>query len=284
MGPPRSAGRQCGLQSRLDLDGGSRRRWAHEVALDAHTVDNQPPDTTFRALFLVNNDLVGRPPPSPAGGESWPGRRQYRVDAKTVELWAHPENPLRDRGEVPRRRSRQPGVLRLAEARGVAAGDHLWIDVRLTSVHVTDRGARRRIGALVVVESGLPVPEDRLGNHDPRIDLAEDAPVLLVAGGIGGDLSELEVVPGERRLHEHDPVLGREPVLPAREGGRSLPIGDSDPRHDAHALRLCEDLSLRVRVRADDAAERVVGPEEPLAVPPVFFDSDDHPAGGSLEG
>ena len=87
----------------------------------------------------------------------------------------------------------------------------------------------------------------------------------------------------ERRLHEHDPVLAREPVAHALEGSGSLPVGDADPRHHAHALRLGEYLSLRVRVRADEATERVVCPKEPLAVPPVFLDRDRHPPGVGLE-
>ena len=46
----------------------------------------------------------------------------------------------------------------------------------------------------------------------------------------------------------------------------------SDLRHDAHALRLDEDLGFLAGVASDGLGEGIVGSEEPLAVPSVFQD------------
>ena len=58
-----------------------------------------------------------------------------------------------------------------------------------------------------------------------------------------------------------------EPVLDALERFCRFARFFADPGHDAHALRLNEDLAFRAFLTSDGRAERVVGSAEPRAVP-----------------
>ena len=81
-------------------------------------------------------------------------------------------------------------------SRRIAAGDHLRVDVGLAPVEPADLLARRRVDAEVVVEGPVTVADHGLGDDHPGIVVAEDARVFLVAGRIGGDFAELEIVAG----------------------------------------------------------------------------------------
>src|ERR1017187_4320062 len=151
--------------------------------------------------------------------------------------------------------------------RGVAAGDHLRIDIRLAAVHVTDVLACRRVDAPVVVEGGVTVTGHRLCDHDPRIGLAEDSGILLVARWIGRDLPQLQPVSRERRLYQHHTMFGRETITDAVERASRTAVAKPNAGKNAHPLGLDEDLALDVRRRSDGIAEVVVGAEEPTAVP-----------------
>ena len=179
------------------------------------------------------------------------------------------QDPLRDGDVVPGGRAGQPGVLGLAVGGRVLAGDHLGVDVRLAAVHVADLLARRRVDAQVVVEGPVAVADHGLGDHDPRVVVAEDAGVLLVAGRVGGDLAQLQVVARVGRLLQHDAVRRGQALGDRLQRRGGLAVVEADAGHDAHALRLDEDLALVVLRRADRLAEVVVGAQEPLAVPAV---------------
>ena len=85
--------------------------------------------------------------------------------------------------------------------------------------------------------------------------MAKDAAILFVAGWVSRDLPQLEVVARVGGLHEHDPVLGRQALPHASEGGRGLSVAEADTRHDTHALGLYENLALLVRARVDQGTE-----------------------------
>src|SRR5690606_7619035 len=119
--------------------------------------------------------------------------------------------------------------------------------------------------------------------------VAEDAGVLLVAGRVGRDLPQLDVVTRVRRLLQDDAVLGGEPLPDAGEGPGGHAVLQPHPGHDAHALGLDEDLPFVVLARPDQVAEVVVGPAEPGAVPGVLGDRAGHllglgPVAGGLFG
>ena len=191
-----------------------------------------------------------------------------------------PEDPLADRDHVPGRGPGQPRVLGLAVGRRVAPRDHLRVDVRLAAVDVRDRLARRGVDPQVVVERAVAVAGDRLGDHQPRVRVAEDAGVLLVARRVRRDLAELEVVRRVGRLQEHDPVRRRQPLADRRERGPRPPVLEPDAGHRHHPLGLDEDLALVVRGGPDRSPDAVVRPPVPGAVPAVRLDRRGHRRGG----
>ena len=122
-------------------------------------------------------------------------------------------------------------------------------------------------GLLVDLKGPVAVAEDSLGAADPRVVVAEDARVLLVSRRIAGDLTKVEAVGGVGGLQQHHAVLGIQPLFHALEGLFRLTGLLADARHDAHALRLDEDLALVAFLAADGLAEGVVGAAEPCTVP-----------------
>jgi len=162
--------------------------------------------------------------------EARPRGRDDRVDPEAVEFGPDAEDPLGDRDEVPCGGAGQPGVLRLPVGGRVPAGDHLRVDVRLAAVHLADRLAGRGVDPPVVVERGVAVTGHRRTDHDPGVGVAEDARVLLVPRRVAGDLAELDVIGGECRLEQHDPVRGGEPLpnasqrLLSKRGGTKVSL------------------------------------------------------------
>ena len=110
-------------------------------------------------------------------------------------------------------------------------GDHLCVDVRLAAVDLADLLASGRVDAQVVVEGRVAVPGERLGDHDPRVRVAEHAGVLLVAGRVRRDLAELEPVARVRGLQEHDPVRRRQVLAHRGEGPLGQPVVEPDAGH-----------------------------------------------------
>ncbi len=69
----------------------------------------------------------------------------------------------------------------------------------------------------------------RLGDGDPRVVVAENAAVLLIAGRVAGHLAELLVVLGVGRLENHDAVLGVQQALDRRQGLLGMAVGQTNP-------------------------------------------------------
>ena len=135
-----------------------------------------------------------------------------------VVVGAHAQQVLRHGDEVPRRRAGQPGVLGLAVAGRLLAGDHLGVDVGLEPVDLGDVLAVGRSDPLVVLEGALAATDHRLGDDDPRVVVAEDPAVLLVARRVGGDLAQLDPVAGVGRVLQDQAVRG------SQELGRPSPV------------------------------------------------------------
>ena len=224
-------------------------------------------------------DVVGRAPEPPRRPEPGPGAGDHGLHPQAVVLGADAQDPLADRHHVPGRRPGQPRVLGLAVGGRVAPRDHLGVDVRLAAVHVRDRLAGRRVDPQVVVEGALAVARDRLADHQPRVRVAEDPGVLLVAGRVRGDLAQLEVVGRVGRLLEHDPVGRRQPLPDGRDRGPRASVLEADARHRHHPLGLDEDLALVVDGRADGLPDVVVRPPVPGPVPAVGLDGRRHRGG-----
>ena len=135
----------------------------------------------------------------------------------------------------------------------------------------------RRVDPPVVVERRVAAADHRLGDHHPRVGVAEDAGVLLVAGRVGRDLAELHVVPAVRRAGAarcRASVASRSRTLSSARV--AMPFSTPIPAMHADALRLDEDLALLVLAGADHVAEVVVGAAEPVAVPAVLDDGGGH--------
>ena len=178
-----------------------------------------------------------------------------------------PEQALRPAHERPGGRAGEPRVLRLARSGRVRACDHLRVDVRLAAVRLDPLLARRRADRQVRRERALGLAEHAPGEGDPRVRVAEDAGVLLVAGRVARDLAELRVVAAVRGLLEDDAVRRREPLVHAVERAAGATVVRAGTAEDAPGLALDEDLPLLARVRADRPALGVERAHVPLAVP-----------------
>ena len=147
-------------------------------------------------------------------------------------------------------------------------------------MHLADRLARGGIGPPVEIEGAIPVTGHRLGDHDPRVGVAEDAGVLLVPRRIRGDLPQLDAVAGVSGLQQHHAVFGEQPVAHAVEGLTGAAILDTAPGHAADPLGLHVDLPLVALLGPDGVAEEVVGAPEPGSVPAMLGDGTGHVGGG----
>ena len=156
-------------------------------------------------------------------------------------------------------------------ADSVFACNHLRVDVGLKTVDIRDFFAERG-GDLFVVLPGVLRPSHH-GFRDgyPRVVVAEDSSVFLVAGRVAGNLTQLDPVLGVSRV-EQDGAVGGVEAFP--NGVKSLhrtSVLEPDSAHHAVALRLNPDLPLFVRGRSDRVTVIVVGAAEPFAVPAVVL-------------
>ena len=122
---------------------------------------------------------------------------------------------------------------------------------------------------LLVLPRVLAAANHGLRDDDPRVVVAEDARVLLVARRIGRDLAKLDLVLGERGVQQHDAVRRVEALAHGIERQDRLAVVEANSAHDAVTLRLDPDLRLVVLVGADDVPVEVVGAAEPRAIPAV---------------
>ncbi len=204
--------------------------------------------------------------------EAFPRGRNHRRNLESVERGVNAKDLLNDGVVVPRRGSRQPGVLCFAVRGSVLAGDHLRIDVGLATVQIADHFARRRIDARVVVVGIVAIANFRFRDHHPRIVVAEDPRVLFVSRWVRGNLAEMQIVARIGRLLQNNAVFGCEMFAGGFERLLGKSIFQADSGKHAEALRLDEDFAFRTFVRADLIAEIVISADEPLAVPTVLMD------------
>src|SRR4030042_1738167 len=83
-------------------------------------------------------------------------------------------------------------------------GYHLGIYVRLTAMYLADFLPFGGVDPQVVVVGSRTIAQSCLCNHDPRVGMAENTPVLLIPGGIGGNLSQVEIIFFITRLVQHN--------------------------------------------------------------------------------
>ena len=179
------------------------------------------------------------------------------VDLDAVVGRLDAEDELRDGVPVPGGGAGEPGILAFARLRGILAGYHLAIDVRLDLVEclVLDPGGTD-LG--VVVPRIVAATGDCLADDDPGVVVAEDACILLVTGRIGTDFAHLDVIGGVGRVVEHHAVFAVEVLLAGIEGLIDHAVFKTDTGHGTEALRLDEDLAFLVLVRTDLVAIEVV--------------------------
>ncbi len=118
-----------------------------------------------------------------------------------------------------------------------------------------------------------------LGNRNPRVVVAEDAAVFLVARWVARDLAQLLVVLGVSGLENHDAVLGIQQALNACQRTLGQTVLKTHTRQWRKALRLNVDATLLTLGRTHLVACRVVGAHKPLAVPAVSLHSGNHAVG-----
>ena len=99
--------------------------------------------------------------------------------------------------------------------------------------------------------------QDSLRAGDPGIVVAENARVFLISGRIRADFAEIQIILRVSGLVKDDTEFAVEAVLDALERFFCFARFFADPGHDAHALRLNEDLALVAFLAADGLAESV---------------------------
>src|SRR5574344_2316877 len=185
----------------------------HLVALDRKAVEHDGPDALLAAVGIYHRDRVLAVAEAARDREALPVLRNARIDDETVVVRTDAEDELRDGVPVPRRRAGEPRVLRLARLRRVASGDHLRIDVGLDLVELRLLLGVARADLRVMVPRVGSAAGHRLGDDHPRVVVAEDARVFLVARRIRRDLAVFDDVLRERRLVEDDAVPACEATL-----------------------------------------------------------------------
>ena len=135
---------------------------------------------------------------------------------------------------------------------------HLAVDIRLGAVDLTDVLNVCRAGLFVDLKRAVTVADYSLGTADPWVVVTEDACVLLVSRGIAGNFAQFEMVFRVGGLQQHNAVLRVELVFRALQGGYGFAGVYADACHDAHALRLDENLAFLAFLAADHMAKGIV--------------------------
>ena len=139
-----------------------------------------------------------------------------------------------------------------------------------------------RRGTPVDFKSPFAVAEFRLSTDNPRVAVAEDAGIFLVARRITADFAQFQTITGISGLQYHDAVRGFQVFLYALKGKGGLAALFADARHDTHALWFNEDFAFLAFTPADDIAEGIIGPAEPGTVPAGIQNSGFHGCNDSL--
>ena len=178
---------------------------------------------------------------------------------------------MRDGIPHPGSRSSQPAVLAFAGAGGVLAGHHLAAYVRFYFMQGTVLFGVRRAYLAEILPGTVAPAQYGFSDDDPRVVVAEDTRILLVAGGIGGDFSILHNIAGEGRIVEYNTVLAVQAFLYGVQCFFYHAFFQSDACHGAPALRFDEDLSFFVLFGTHLVAEVIVGAQVPVSVPAMFL-------------
>ena len=134
-------------------------------------------------------------------------------------------------------------------------------------MNVADRFEIGRTDLPVSFKRARAVTQDSLRAGDPGIVVAENARVFLISGRIRADLAEIQIIFCVGRLVQDNAEFAVEPLLDALERFCRFARFFADAGHDAHALRLNENLAFRAFLTSDGRAERVVGSAGPSAIP-----------------
>ena len=97
-----------------------------------------------------------------------------------------------------------------------------------------------------------------LGTADPWVVVAEDACVLLVSRGIAGNFAQFEMVLRVGGLQQHNAVLRVQLFFYTLQSRYGFAGVYADACHDAHTLRLDEDLAFLAFLTADHMAKGIV--------------------------
>ena len=207
---------------------------------------------------VLHNNFIGCPAPDAAQGKAVHLVRDAGVDLQPGQRGLDAQDILAHIHKGPGRCAGKPAVFCFAKGGGVAAGHHLAVDIRLGAVDLTDVLNVCRAGLFVDLKRAVTMADYSLGTADPGVVVAEDACVLLVSRGIAGNLAQLKVILGVSGLQQHNAVLCVELVFHALQGGYGFAGVYADACHDAHALRLDEDLAFLAFLTADHMAKGIV--------------------------
>src|SRR5690606_36745351 len=162
----------------------------HEVARYGRAVDREQAQPLVHAFGIAVADLERGAAELARHAVLPPVRRDAGVDAQPVVVGLDAEDVLGDRVEVPGRRAGQPRVFAFSRLQRFLALYDVRVDVGLDAPErEVDLPCRR--DTPVVVERPIAASQHGLAEHDPRIVVAEDAAVLLLAGRVGRDLPVL---------------------------------------------------------------------------------------------
>ena len=134
----------------------------------------------------------------------------------------------------------------------------------------------RRAYLSVVFPSVIAAPGHSLADYNPRVVVAEDAGILLVASRIRRDFTHFYVIGCEGGVVEHHAVFAVKVTLARVESLAYHAFLHADAGHGAEALRLDEYLAFFVFMGADLVAVEVIGTEIPLSIPSVLLYRLDH--------
>ena len=209
--------------------------------------------------------------------------RQTRIDEQSVVVGLDTENILRHRVPHPSGSTREPRVLALTGTSRILTCYHLAVDI---GFHLVQRLAVflhiGRQNLRIVCPGIVAASSYRFSDDHPRVVVTEDTGILLIAGGVGGNLTHLHMISCKGGVVEHDAMFAVEVLLHGVERLADHSFLQSDAGHRTPALALNENLTFLVLAGANLVAEEVVGTQEPLAVPSVLFHGLYHLADGSF--
>ena len=123
----------------------------------------------------------------------------------------------------------------------------------------------------IVASAGYSLSDD-----DPRIVVAEDTGVLLVAFRIRRNLTHFYMIGGVSWVVQHQSVLAFQSFLTAVQCFIAESFFQTDTSHRTPALALDEDFAFLVLITTNLVAEEIVSAEEPFTVPSMLLHSLAH--------